>query len=550
MHKHKHFSDTQHKHFKFSVSDPKETDLTLVSVEDERTGFIVRTALPNAGKQTASIMAFAGARFSRSAMSAHDIFKEVKDSGKNANEKLANIFKNYGHSSVGDMAQLFAYIEQLPICYHIEFFYDTRIGGGQARSTRFQNYSDSQPVKFSLFVEDGKEYPELEKEYVKIYNKAIKYYGEFYEKTLNTYKKYFKPEKGNKSNESALNARTLDTARVFLPIAASDSWAYITSAREWARMISVMKADNRKMIQYLGEQLEILFAPPDEVAVAIEYTPEAPDLIRHTNANHDLEKSLDKIYSLVSEKISIANKDKFAKEFDQKIDVLSNNFSSAEIALFQVLLTYHPNMTAEEFINFLEKLSISEKRKISGLMFGGFTHHSQLGRQAELSSYSYKISASISELKDLNRHRAWAKFAPIWETNNMGEIINDGYVLPLYLQVDAFSDLKKEYKKILEGYYKLVRKFYEKLPDGINKRVVIGLLPQSHRIDYYMHASPKEISFMTRLRIRPGGHINYRMLAYMIGRETAGIGPLLSGLGFKKSEKPDPASREEFFDRS
>ena len=540
----------KHKHFKFSVSDPEETDLTLVSVEDERTGFIVRTALPNAGKQTASIMAFAGARFSRSAMSAHDIFKEVKDSGKNANEKLANIFKNYGHSSVGDMAQIFTYIENAPINYHIEFFYDTRIGGGQARSTRYQNYSESSPVKFSLFIEDGKEYPELEKEYTKIYNKAIEHYGAFYEKTLKAYTKHYKPEKDNRGHKGALTARTLDTARVFLPIAASDSWAYITSAREWARLISVMKADNRRMVQYLGEQLEILFAPPKRVTRAIEYTPEAPDLIRHTRANHGLEKSLDKIFALVREKLSVANEDKFAKEFEQEIDVLSNDFSSAEIALLQVLLTYHPNLKAEEFVELLENLSPAEKKKISKLMYKKFNHHSQLGRQAELSSYSYKISASLSELKDLNRHRAWAKFAPIWETDNVEELLNDGYVLPLYLQVDAFSDLKKAYKRSLKSYYKLVREFYEKLPVGINKRLIIGLLPQSHRIDYYMHGSPKEISFMTKLRIRPGGHINYRMLAYMLGQETAEIEPLLSGLGFKKSEKPDPASREEFFDRS
>ena len=540
----------KYKHFKFSVSDPKVTDLTLISVEDERTGFVVRTALPNAGKQTASIMAFAGARFSRSDMSAHDIFKEIKDSGKNAQEKLANIFNNYGHSSVGDMAQIFVYIENLPICYHIEFFYDTRIGGGQARSTRFQNYKESYPVDFDLFIEDGKKYPELRKEYEEIYRKGIENYEKYYDRVCKAFEKYYKPGEGNKRHESALKARSLDTARVFIPLAASDSWAWITSAREWARLISVMKSDNRNFLQYLGEQLEALLAPPEEVAKELNYIAEAPDLIRHTEANHDIDESVYGVYELVKDKIQVSDIDKSSQNFEQEVELLSNDFSASEIALFQVLLTRHPNMTGMEFKELLSLLSDEEKKEISKILYKRFNHHSQLGRQAEGSSYSFRISASVSELKDLNRHRAWAKFAPIWETDNVEEILNDGYVLPLYLNVPAFSDLREEFVNDLNEYYAHLKEFYSKLPEGVNKRVALMLILQSHRIDYYMHASPKEVSFMTKLRIRPGGHINYRMLAYMIANEVAKSDPLLAGLGFAESEKPDPASREEFFDRS
>ena len=76
--------------FKFSISDKDKTDLVIVSVTDSRTGYTVRTALPNSGKQTASIMAFAGARFSRSALSAEELFQEIRQSGSNANEKFCN----------------------------------------------------------------------------------------------------------------------------------------------------------------------------------------------------------------------------------------------------------------------------------------------------------------------------------------------------------------------------------------------------------------------------------------------------------------------------
>src|SRR5512133_626003 len=109
-------------HFHFSRSNPDKTGLVLISCTDDRTGFTVRTALSNTEFQVPAIMAFAGARFSRSADSAETIFQEIHTSKKSAQEKLANIFHNYGHASVGDMAMLFAYIENVPRYLLLKFF--------------------------------------------------------------------------------------------------------------------------------------------------------------------------------------------------------------------------------------------------------------------------------------------------------------------------------------------------------------------------------------------------------------------------------------------
>ena len=55
---------------------------------------------------------------------------------------------------------------------------------------------------------------------------------------------------------------------------------------------------------------------------------------------------------------------------------------------------------------------------------------------------------------------------------------------------------------------------------------------------------------MTQLRVRPGGHINYRYLAYELARLGANSDPLLSALIPSHLTQPDPVSREEFIDRS
>ncbi|MGZ3646627.1 MAG: hypothetical protein ACXVCM_22580, partial [Ktedonobacteraceae bacterium] len=74
------------------------------------------------------------------------------------------------------------------------------------------------------------------------------------------------------------------------------------------------------------------------------------------------------------------------------------------------------------------------------------------------------------------------------------------------------------------------------------------LLPLAHRVDLWMHGDPKQAAYLTAQRSRPGGHINYRSLAYEANQLLAKSDPYLSGM--QLSKKPDPSSREEFFDRS
>ena len=63
-----------------------------------------------------------------------------------------------------------------------------------------------------------------------------------------------------------------------------------------------------------------------------------------------------------------------------------------------------------------------------------------------------------------------------------------------------------------------------------------------------MHGDPKQSLYLTMQRTRPGGHINYRMLAYEASQLLAMSDPYLSALQLES--RPDPTSRAEFFDRS
>ena len=547
-------------HFQFSISDPDKTDLVIVSVTDTRTGYTVRTALPNSGKQTASIMAFAGARFSRSALSAEELFQEIRQAGSNANEKLANIFRNYGHSSVADMAQLFAYIEQIPDHYSTIFFNETSVGGGQQRSTRYQDFGNSKPLGLdSLGIDaNSEDYAKINQALLDLQQYSLEKYKYWQEKLTTEYIKVYEIDKDNKSETGALTARVFDSTRYFLPsgLMNKTSLAYITSAREWARLISVFKASNEYNLVCLAEQLEILFAPDESVAEKLKYTPEAPDLIRHTEADEITNKNLHILQQYLEEHLKITQVLEFSKTITchkVKADLLTMSLSVGSKILLQHILTIYPNASIQSIIQFIDNLNIEQKSYISKILFKDFNHHKQMGNLFRVNTHSFVLTCSNSELRDLNRHRAWGRYIPALNTNKYKEILYTGYTLPLYLTKNpALKEIRQEFEQDLQEYYKKLQNFidmsseYEWFPQYI----YVQLLPFAHIFTSFFHASPKEISYMTQLRVRPGGHINYRQLAYDIAKLGANSESLLKAMIPEHIVKPDACSREEFIDRS
>ena len=128
-----------------------------------------------------------------------------------------------------------------------------------------------------------------------------------------------------------------------------------------------------------------------------------------------------------------------------------------------------------------------------------------------------------------------------------------GFGLPLYLTaVPEFAKLAQRFEDDLKDYYKRLFDFVDnvqsKYGSSIDYSFVLNLLPLAHQTDIWMHGDPKQFLYLTHLRVRNGGHINYRDLAYRANKLIAGSDSYLSGLMLDKN--PDPASREELFDRS
>jgi len=103
----------------------------------------------------------------------------------------------------------------------------------------------------------------------------------------------------------------------------------------------------------------------------------------------------------------------------------------------------------------------------------------------------------------------------------------------------------------LEIHYARVKEFISKaheLLGDVDYSWCTNLLPMAHKVDLWMHGTPHQLHYLTHLRVREGGHINYRALAYELNQHIADGDPAVDGIRLR-STRPDPANREEFFSR-
>jgi hypothetical protein len=535
--------------FTLTISDPNKTGLAIVSCFDNETKFVVRTVLPNKlVSNVASKMAFAGARISRSKENFEDIFQEVHQLAAKAQVRLANIFRKYGHASVAEMAMMFGFIENIPDLYTTKIFYNSAFHAGQQRSTRYQDFSNPKFCELSEFTSNftlslGKDFlihQQLSNQLYNKWNDIIEY----------EFSRYFTIDSSKKSQVDALTARTFDTSRSFLlsGITNYTSMCFLTQAREWARVISVCKGDNDPFLVKLGEQIEFLLAPTQSSADEINYIPEAPDLIKYTKSDETTKKVSKDVYSYYSD-LDERELSPFVNSASQKVEVLPLEAQNVK-PIIQVILANNPLLEYNLVAYNLTMWGDDKKRELSRIMYEQFDCYSQLPQWLETNTNTFMLDCSYAEYRDFNRHRPWGRFVPMLCANDLVKTMNFGVIHSLYLDLPIFKHLKNQF----------VGDLVDLQTNAIN--LAHKLLNQDSSLDYLtpqlsvfgancrpvLHSSPKGISYFTDRRVRPGGHINYRLLAYQMSEEISKLDPFMAGL--KLSDEPNPDSREEFLDRS
>ncbi|MBD3280626.1 hypothetical protein GF389_03830 [Candidatus Dojkabacteria bacterium] len=528
--------------------------LNIASLESTTSPIKVHTLMQSEKNKQPSVNAYLGARYSRSADSITDIAREIMDSGADAAKRLETIFQGYGHKSVGDMAGLFVCIENIPMFLAQKLFYMNPVHSGQERSTRYQNFEEPKFVKMPEGTDE-----KVAKEYEEIFKYWMQSYREMMEPTKRKLREYFKPEEDSKNHESALQARTFDTARFFLPIGLETSMALSMSARSWAELIGYLRASNLLVAKELGEMLFELLAGNEELKKA-GYIPEADGLIRHTEANKTRNNSTKKILALLREAGGeTRNKEKNVDNIHVKSPQIENSEASfqndaIDNYLSHYMLLNNPLAELSEF-----RASKELQNSIGKIISKHHNHHNQIGTVSQTGAILMEGFGDYgSVLKDINRHRSFERFFPLLEDwvdidAELERPEPECYFLCDYLDIGSFKDLREDYTKKFDEGYKRVQKWSKKAKEStsedVRREYTRYLIPHAHACRYRLYGSIDDWQYLLHLRVRNGGHIAYRKLSDDWLKKLAQKTPLFIGIQ-EKLETVDHTSREQFFDRS
>ncbi len=525
----------------------KELQISTIQSESNWNHFKVHTLLQNCNQKQPSINAYLGARYSRSSDSIVDIAKEIIQNNTDAAQRLEAIFHGYGHKSVGDMAELFVCIENIPMYTAMTIFYLNSVISGQERSTRYQNFKEPQYIKIPKDVCSDEN---IRKEYESIILKQMNDYTSLLEKTKKALKEYFNIDEENKEEKSVLQARSFDTARYLLPYGLQTSMAAVMSARNWSELISYLNASDSIVENEIGKLLCNLLG---ESSINIEgYIREADGLIRHTDANCCRRNSTNEILGYISRKIS-------PQRIYENIGCEGNscsvsfNTDAIENLITNFELLINPLGSEEEF-----EFDEEDCREIGGIIFENHNQHNLLGNIGQSGAIKMEGMATLGTLKDLNRHRSLERYIPLLHDqinidNELDRDSEDCFFLCNYLEIPKLKELRKEYENCLKETYDLIKKWRKVssqfMSDEVSKEYTKYLLPHAHSTKYIFYGSFDDLQYTINLRSRRGGHISYRSLVYkwleLLNSKESIWYPLLNSIEF-----PDPSSREQFLDRS
>ncbi|HLJ33663.1 MAG TPA: hypothetical protein VKU38_08435 [Ktedonobacteraceae bacterium] len=544
------------------------TGLRLICLEDITTGTVTTTTVANSHTRTASHRAWAGARQSRAAGMPWEILHAMGEKGVDPDQKLEEMFRTYGHASVGDMARLAVDMGKIPMHLCLALFNEGSLNSGQEKSTRYQasfGKAILHPIRHYLPENVAEEdIEQLEKEYQSFGAVSLELFAKHKASLLREFGQYYRADTTKPDEKSALLSRVLDCVRYFLLFGQWSGMSFETSARDWSRIIAELGASPLPYYQKVAAQFVKLLAPTAEEEQILDYKAEAPGLIRHTAPLHTTNRNLHRLKQFLEEQTDLLQRVPihrgFPKRVEQRVDMIDPVFTEGDRLVAEYVLLLWPGLERNQLLHWVHAQDDETKQSISAMIFSGHTNYCELPGFARTTRMTLVVESFLGELRDLNRHRAWGRFFPIplvfgerLTKSTIEQILARGFGLPLYLtDIPTFADYKTAFERDFVSYYTKLHEFLERVSsiyrDTIDYAFVLNLLPLAHQVDLWMHGDPKQATYFTMQRSRPGGHINYRTLAYEANQLLAQYDPYFSAM--QLSKRPDPASREEFFDRS
>jgi len=195
------------------------------------------------------VLAYAMARYSRSALSMRDSLTEI--SAQRAEQFLNTFYFQYGHRSIADLAHIAFAVERLSLLAAIVLV-DEQRWDGQERSTRYQNF-----LKSGWYLPDFATDSSSSALYSETIANLFTTYQRVTAAVLEALRRRVLCPAALKLDayERTLKARAFDVARYLLPLAANTSLGQIVNARTLETQVSRLLSHPMAEIRDLGLKL-------------------------------------------------------------------------------------------------------------------------------------------------------------------------------------------------------------------------------------------------------------------------------------------------------
>ncbi len=462
------------------------------------------------------VLAYAMARYSRSALSMKESLKEI--SSQRAEQFLNTFYFQYGHRSIADLAHVALAIERLSLLAAIVLV-DEQRWDGQERSTRYQNFRKS-GWYLPSFGPDS----QSQARYTASIEASFAAYHQVADGMLELLQQQIacpeemKPETYTRT----LRARAFDVARYLLPLATNTSLGQIVNARTLETQISRLLSHPAPEVQHLGERLREAAAGPawcvnrQELAVLQERitaadpeladesrelllreTRPAPTLVKYATPSFYRKESRQELRQAAREIMGNTPIDQAPL-----VDLVEKS-ESLEAEIAATLLYANSHYPYRQLRDAMTSLGEARCTEIISLGIRHRGRHDEILREFSAGqSLRFDILMDIGGFRDMHRHRRCTQILQEFTSLH-------GYAEPEGLT----ADLTPVYRHALDSAHAL----YAALAASQIAETTGAapyLLPLGTRTRALFKMDFAEALYISELRSAPQGHFSYRRVAW------------------------------------
>jgi thymidylate synthase ThyX len=448
------------------------------------------------------VLAYAMAKYSRSALSMKESLKEI--SSQRAEQFLNTFYFQYGHRSIADLAHIAFAIERLSLLAAIVLV-DEQRWDGQERSTRYQNF-----MKSGWYLPDFGEDSTARQLYTETVDGLFVAYERTTAAVLDALRgRVARPEEMKAdAYERTLKARAFDVARYLLPLATNTSLGQIVNARTLETQVSRLLSSPVAEVRELGQKLKDAAAGaawnPNPNASADEREVRvAPTLVKYAEASAyqiETKKELTAAAASILSGVAIA---------DAPIVDLVERTETLEVELAATLLysaSHYPYRQVRDVVAGLSGSRVLEIIEL-GLRHRG-RHDEALRAFHSGAALRFDVLMDIGGFRDMHRHRRVTQIMQDFTARHGYDVPETGDAAGL-----AEAGIVGEYRAAVERAFTASGRIAAgKAPEAAQSASY--LLPLATRVRCLFKMDFAEAQYISELRSGPAGHFSYRKVAW------------------------------------